>query len=95
VLGPRRDALVDAASTAACSSAQAVSIAEYESLWRTSFAHRLRVAGAFAHIAMRPWAAAALWPLLQRWPGVLGRGARWSGKTRCVAQAARLAAAIR
>ncbi len=95
VIGPRRGALVDAGSRGAPAPAQEQAIAEYESLWRSSFAHRLRVAAVFAHVAMRPWAAAALWPLLQRWPGALARGARWSGKTRCVPQAARLAAASR
>lgn len=95
VVGPRRAALVDVGLTDSGRSAQGQAMAEYEALWRSSFAHRLHVAAAFAHVAMRPWAAAALWPLLQCWPGLLARGARWSGKTRCVPQAARLAAAIR
>jgi 2-polyprenyl-6-methoxyphenol hydroxylase-like FAD-dependent oxidoreductase len=92
VLGPARGGLLTAPAAVA---GQAQALASYEALWRASFTNRLRVAAAFAHIAMRPAAAAALWPLLQRWPGVLAMGARWSGKTRCVAPAIRLAEASR
>jgi menaquinone-9 beta-reductase len=92
LLGAERGALVGASSAKA---AHARLIGEHESLWRASFASRLHVAAVFAHVAMRPAAAASLWPLVRRWPGVLARGARWSGKTRCVAQASRLAAASR
>ena len=60
--------------------------------WRQRFAQRLRVAAAFAHLAMRPWASAAAWPVVRAWPGLLTRGARWSGKTRCVPEAAQLVA---
>jgi menaquinone-9 beta-reductase len=69
-------------------------LAAYEALWRRRFATRLRIAAAFAHVAMRPWAAKALWPLAQRWPGVLTHGARWSGKTHCAPEALQLAARV-
>ena len=91
--------LLDAerAALLAASSAEATQrrvLAAYEALWRRRFAARLRVAAAFAHIAMRPWAAKSLWPLVQHWPGVLTRGARWSGKTQCAPEALQLAARV-
>jgi flavin-dependent dehydrogenase len=91
--------LLDAerAALLAPSSAEATQrrlLAAYEALWRRRFAARLRVAAAFAHIAMRPWAAKSLWPLVQHWPGVLTRGARWSGKTQCAPEALQLAARV-
>ena len=58
---------------------------EHAAAWRRHFARRLRVAATFAHVAMRPALSAPLWPLLRAWPGLLTRGARWSGKTRSVA----------
>ena len=73
--------------------AQASALASYEALWRRRFSRRLRVAATFAHVAMRPGLAQAVWPLMQRWPGVLTQGARLSGKTRCAPEAARLVAA--
>ncbi len=60
--------------------------------WRTNFAPRLRFAAVCAHLAMRPQAAAPLLPLLQRWPGLLTRGARIAGKVRQTAVPATLAA---
>jgi menaquinone-9 beta-reductase len=90
LLGPERRALADGATAAA---AQRRAIAAYEALWRRRFARRLRVAAAFAEVAMRPVLARAAWPLVRRWPGVLTEGARWSGKTRCVPEAARWAGA--
>jgi flavin-dependent dehydrogenase len=86
LIGPERDALV--ASDAA--HAQRRAIATYERHWRRRFARRLRVAAAFAHIAMRPRLAAAAWPLVRRWPAVLTEGARLSDKTRCAPEAERL-----
>lgn len=55
---------------------------EYAIRWRKSFAARIRAAALLAHLAMRPGAAAPLLPLLQRWPTVLTRAARLSGKVR-------------
>jgi flavin-dependent dehydrogenase len=54
----------------------------YAAAWRKEFATRLRLAAAFAHLAMRPRGAAALMKLVQAWPGLLTRGARWGGKVR-------------
>ena len=56
----------------------------YASAWRKEFAPRLRVAAAFAHLAMRPYAAAMLMKVVQAWPGLLTHGARWGGKVRLV-----------
>jgi menaquinone-9 beta-reductase len=54
----------------------------YAAHWRKEFAPRLRLAAVFAHLAMRPRSAAALMKLVQAWPGLLTRGARWGGKVR-------------
>lgn len=54
----------------------------YAADWRKQFAPRLRLAAAFAHLAMRPRTAAALMKLVRVWPGLLTRGARWGGKVR-------------
>ena len=62
--------------------------------WQRHFAGRLRLAAAFAHVAMRPTASAAVWPFVRAWPGVLTQGARWAGKTRSAADAERIAARI-
>ena len=53
--------------------------------WRRQFGPRLRVAAAFAHMAMRPGSAALLLALARRWPGLLTAGARWGGKVSCAA----------
>ena len=57
---------------------------QYAKSWRMEFAPRLRVAAVFAHLAMRPFAAAALVKLVQAWPGLLTHGARWGGKVRLI-----------
>ena len=87
LIGPERAGLV---ATASAAEAQRRALAEYEALWRRRFARRLRVAAAFAHVAMRPALARAAWPLVRRWPRVLTEGARLSDKTRCAPEAARL-----
>ena len=60
----------------------------YAAQWRREFAPRLRLAAAFAHLAMRPWGAAALLGAAGAWPGLLTAGAGWVGKARCAADAA-------
>ncbi len=55
---------------------------DYAGAWRASFAPRVRLAATCAHLAMRPHAAGLLLPVLQRWPGLLTRGARAAGKVR-------------
>lgn len=55
---------------------------EYIDDWHKRFAHRLRLAAGFAHLAMRPRLGAALLPLLQRWPGMLTHGAILSSKAK-------------
>ena len=89
VLAPERPWLLDARSAA---QAQAARLRDYEGRWRRRFARRLRIAAAFAHLAMRPAASAVAWPVVRAWPGLLTHGARWSGKTRFVPEAAQLAA---
>ena len=63
----------------------------YADEWRRAFTPRLRLAAAFAHLAMRPAAADALMALVQRWPGLLMRGASGCGKTRSAVDAATMA----
>ena len=55
----------------------------YAAQWRGHFAPRLRLAAAFAQLAMRPALGAPCLALLQRWPALLTAGARWAGKVRC------------
>ena len=64
----------------------------YAAEWRRHFVPRLRLAAAFAHVAMRPAASAAMLALLDHWPTLLTRGARWGGKIYCPADAATVAA---
>ncbi len=74
--------LLDAPDRAAAVRTQQRLATAYAAAWRTRFASRLRLAAAFSHVAMRPGSAAALMLLVQHWPGLLTRGARWGGKTR-------------
>ena len=55
----------------------------YAADWRRHFAPRLRLAAAFAHLAMRPALTSPLLALLGRWPGLMTHGARQSGKVNC------------
>ena len=57
----------------------------YAAEWRHHFAQRLRIAAAFAHVAMQPSTATLLIALARRWPGLLTTGARIGGKTRSAA----------
>ena len=57
----------------------------YAAQWRQHFLPRLRLAAAFAHLAMRPTTSAALLTLLRRWPTLLTSGAAWGGKVSCAA----------
>ncbi|WP_296446170.1 NAD(P)/FAD-dependent oxidoreductase [Rhodoferax sp. UBA5149] len=57
----------------------------YAAQWRRQFEPRLRLAAAFANVAMRPAGAAPLLALARAWPGLLTLGARWGGKVRCAA----------
>ena len=84
LVGPARARLVGAATAP---EAQRHGLGAYEAIWRRRFTRRLRVAAAFAHVAMRPALARLAWPLARRWPGVLTLGARLSDKTRCVPEA--------
>ena len=86
LIAPERVSLLDPASA---TDAQSQLLRSYEARWRKRFARRLQVAAAFAHTAMRPWAAQLAWPVVEAWPGLLTQGARWSGKTRCTEEAFR------
>jgi flavin-dependent dehydrogenase len=57
---------------------------EYARAWRRVFGPRIRAAALFAHWAMRPAAVATTLPLLRAFPGILGLGARLSGKATSV-----------
>jgi len=87
LIGPERARLVGAATAY---EAQRHALDAYGAIWRRRFTRRLRVAAAFAHVAMRPALARVAWPLARRWPGVLTLGARLSDKTRCAPEATRL-----
>ena len=52
----------------------------YAGQWRRQFAPRMRLAAAFAHLAMNPISAAPLMALTRQWPGLLTVGARRGGK---------------
>ena len=88
-----RSADSSASSSASRSAIQAAGLWQagvqrrYRANWRHHFVPRLRLAAAFAHLAMRPGLSAPLLALLRRWPGLLGWGAqritRWSGKLDC------------
>ncbi len=56
----------------------------YVADWRRQFTPRLRLAAAFAHLAMRPAVFAPVFGLVGHWPALLTRAAAWSGKIRCV-----------
>jgi len=56
----------------------------YAAQWRRHFLPRMRLAAAFAHLAMKPATAAALVQLLRHWPALLTRGAVWGGKVRSI-----------
>ncbi len=55
----------------------------YAAAWRAEFASRLRLAAAYAHLAMRPALASPSGALLRRWPTLLTMAARLAGKARC------------
>jgi flavin-dependent dehydrogenase len=61
---------------------------QYAAAWRKEFVPRLRLAAVFAHTAMHPASAALLMNLVNVWPAVLTRGARWGGKVRLPAMPA-------
>jgi len=54
----------------------------YTAEWRKAFSLRIHAAALFAHLAMRPAAAKAFLPVLERYPQVLTFGARLAGKAR-------------
>ena len=65
--------------------------ATYCAQWRRQFAPRLRLANAFAQLAMRPGWSTLLMAAGRRWPELMTSGGRWSGKVRCAADQALIA----
>jgi menaquinone-9 beta-reductase len=55
---------------------------DYAGRWRRAFAPRLRLAATLAHLAMRPWLAPIVWPLIARAPSLMTAMARGAGKAR-------------
>jgi 2-polyprenyl-6-methoxyphenol hydroxylase-like FAD-dependent oxidoreductase len=53
----------------------------YATDWHRQFGPRLRLAAAFAHLAMRPALASPVMSLIRFWPGLVSLGANWGGKT--------------
>jgi 2-polyprenyl-6-methoxyphenol hydroxylase-like FAD-dependent oxidoreductase len=64
---------------------------DYAAQWRRKFLPRMRLARAFAHMAMRPASSATLMMVLTRWPSLMTRGATWAGKISCAANATNIA----
>ena len=54
--------------------------------WRSAFAPRLRLAAVLSHLAMRPWLARPLLPLLRSRPALMTLAAQVAGKARCAAR---------
>ena len=65
--------------------ARAVAGERYARAWRRQFAARIRAAGLFARVAMRPGACRPLGALIGAMPTVLTLGARLSGKSKPLA----------
>ena len=63
----------------------------YAADWRRHFAPRLRLAAAFAQLAMRPAITSPCLALLGRWPALLTHAARWGGKVSCAPSPATMA----
>ncbi len=55
---------------------------DYGAAWRNAFANRMRLAAAYAHLAMRPALSGGATAVLRGWPPVLAQAARWAGKNR-------------
>ena len=64
---------------------------DYAAQWRRTFVPRMRLARAFAHLAMHPATSAGLMMLLTRWPSLMTQGATWAGKINCAVNAASIA----
>lgn len=60
---------------------------EYIAQWRREFLPRIRIASAFANLAMRPASSAILMKLLERWPSLITQGAIMAGKVSCSVRA--------
>jgi flavin-dependent dehydrogenase len=54
----------------------------YDKAWRSAFTRRLRFAGVFAQLAMRPVLSRSAAAVLRHWPGALTDAASWAGKAR-------------
>jgi flavin-dependent dehydrogenase len=57
----------------------------YRQAWQRAFGPRLLASSLLAHWAMRPGAVAGILPAVRRFPAILTWGARWSGKSKLLA----------
>ena len=57
----------------------------YRQAWQRAFGPRLMASSLLAHWAMRPAAVAGILPAVRRFPSILTWGARWSGKSKLLA----------
>ncbi|MBC7715455.1 MAG: FAD-dependent monooxygenase [Pseudorhodobacter sp.] len=73
---------------------QALMARRYAIQWRREFSPRMRLAAAFAHVAMRPALSRWLLWAAKLQPGLLTWGARLGGKVRCAADAAHVNAVL-
>jgi menaquinone-9 beta-reductase len=73
---------------------QALMARRYARQWCREFAPRLRLAAAFAHVAMRPALSRVLLSLARWMPSLLTWGARVGGKVHCAADPAQIAAVL-
>ncbi len=73
---------------------QSLMARRYARQWRGEFAPRMRLAAAFAHVAMRPALSRVLVSLARWMPSVLTWGARLGGKVHCAADPAQVAAVL-
>ena len=74
--------LIDAGRAGGPDAALRAASADYASCWKRTFAPRVQMAAALAHLAMRPSLAPVFWPIMRRAPGLLTTIARGVGKAR-------------
>lgn len=60
---------------------------EYSKQWNRHFTNRIHAAAVFAQLAMRPWIARLILPILKLFPSILTWGAKLSGKVKQVVPA--------
>ncbi len=76
---------IDGAARTPSAETQALLARRYAKQWRRVFGPRLKLAAAFANVAMRPALSAVLMSIARPVPGLLTWGARLGGKVHCAA----------